>query len=436
MRIGAEVLRDQTGDKARGGIGVGPDDDFHNVFAGAWRVAGADDKDILLANTRAENRDNFMRQGEISARHYATGEPVVLVWRDGFITDLRAAPRPVRDNAWIAPALLDPQVNGFAGVDFQRDDLTVEDLQAATRALRAAGCARFLLTLITDEWSRLTARLRRLRQLRSGSAELSHAIAGWHVEGPFLSSEPGFHGAHNPAQMLDPTPEKIRELRALAGDDPLLMTLAPERRGALEAIALAVSLGVRVSVGHTNSPAEILRQAVQAGATGFTHLGNACPQQLDRHDNILWRAFDTPGLTVSLIPDEIHVSPPLFRLIHRAMNRKTIYYTTDAMASAGAPPGRYTIGALEVEVGTNQVVRLPGSSNYAGSALRPVDGVVRAAQMLDCGWRDVWDGFSIRPAEFAGVHHGLVVGNPADFCFVQADNAARIQSLQTFVQGS
>jgi N-acetylglucosamine-6-phosphate deacetylase len=335
--------------------------------------------------------------------------------------------------------LFDPQVNGFAGVDFQREDLTVEYLLAAMRALRAAGCARFLLTLITDEWSRLTTRLKRLRQLRSKSAELFHAIAGWHVEGPFLSAEPGFHGAHNPAQMLDPTPEKIRELRAITESDPLLITLAPERKGALEAIALAASLRIKVSLGHTNASAEVLRKAAQAGATGFTHLGNACPQQLDRHDNILWRALDTPGLTVSLIPDEIHVSPPLFRLIHRALDKKFIFYTTDAMAAAGAPPGRYTIGALEVEVGTDQVVRQPGRSNYAGSALRPLDGVVRAAQMLGCGWRDVWDGFSVRSAEFAGVNHGLIAGHPADFCLVhlvQTDKAACIQSLRTFVQGS
>jgi N-acetylglucosamine-6-phosphate deacetylase len=397
-----------------------------------------DDKDILLANARAENGDNLMQKGEISARHYATGEPVVLEWRDGVITNLRPVTKTIPGDAWIAPALFDPQVNGFAGVDFQRDDVTVEHLLAAMRALRAAGCARFLLTLITDEWPRLTARLKRLGELRSESAELLHAIAGWHIEGPFLSSEPGFHGAHNPAQMRDPTPEKIRELRALTEDDPLLITLAPERKGALEAISLAVSLRIKVSLGHTNASADILRQAVRAGATGFTHLGNACPQQLDRHDNILWRALDAPGLTVSLIPDEIHVSPPLFRLIHRALYKKVIHYTTDAMAAAGAPPGRHTIGALEVEVGADQIVRHPGGSNYAGSALRPLDGVSRAAHMLGCGWQDVWDGFSVRPAEFAGVNHGLVAGHPADFCLVQTDKDkdARNQSLRTFVQGN
>jgi len=376
-----------------------------------------------------------MQQNELCARHYRTGEPVELEWQDGLITNLRPADRPTASNTWLAPPLLDLQVNGFAGVDFQRDDLAAADLVAATRALRASGCARFLLTLVTDAWPKMVRRLTRLRRLRTENEELRRAIAGWHIEGPFLSAEPGFHGAHNPALMVDPTPEHIHELRAITDADPLLLTMAPERNGALETIALAKSLGVRVSVGHTNASSEILRQATKAGATGFTHLGNACPQQLDRHDNILWRALDAPGLTVSLIPDQIHVSPALFRLVHRALDAGSIYYTTDAMAAAGAAPGRYTLGALEVEVGVDQIVRQPGKSNYAGSALRPVDGVWRAAAMLAGEWRDAWDGFSARPAGFMGLPHGLTTGCPADFCLVQADEAGRLESLRVVAGG-
>jgi N-acetylglucosamine-6-phosphate deacetylase len=89
--------------------------------------------------------------------------------------------------------------------------------------------------------------------------------------------------------MLDPTPDRIRALRQTTSSDVVLLTLAPERRGAIEAVALLTSLGMKVSLGHTNAPASCLREAVAAGATGFTHLGNTCPQELDRHDNILWR---------------------------------------------------------------------------------------------------------------------------------------------------
>jgi N-acetylglucosamine-6-phosphate deacetylase len=336
---------------------------------------------------------------------------------------------------WLAPALVDLQINGFAGVDFQRDGLTVEELLAAARALRAAACGRFFLTLVTDEWPKLVQRLTQLCQVRAGHEELRHAIAGWHIEGPFLSAEPGFHGAHDPTLMLDPTPDHIRELRTITHNDPLLLTIAPERNGALEAIAVARQLGIKVSLGHTNASLEVLRASVKAGAIGFTHLGNACPQLLDRHDNILWRALDTPGLIVSLIPDQMHVSPPLFRLIHRVLHADSIYYTTDAMAAAGASPGRYTIGPLEVEVGTDQVVRQPGKSNYAGSALSPIDGVFRAARMIGRDWRGAWDGFSTCPAKFVGISGGLTMGCPADFCLVQTDEGGGLESLRVFSRG-
>lgn len=377
-----------------------------------------------------------MTDGEICARHYATGQPTRVSWRQGIITACEAASTPPDGDVWLAPALVDLQVNGFAGVDFQQDDVSAEELLAATRALRTAGCGRYLLTLITDVWPVLTARLKRIRRLRQMHDELRHAIAGWHIEGPFLSAEPGFHGAHNPAWMLDPTPDHIRELRAITDTDPLLLTIAPERQGALSAIALAASLGVRVSLGHTNASAEILRQAVRAGATGFTHLGNACPQQLDRHDNILWRVLDTRGLAVSLIPDQIHVSPALFRLIHRALPGGLICYITDAMAAAGAPAGSYTIGSLKAVVGEDQIVRHPGGLNYAGSALTPMDGVFRAAQMLGCAWNDVWDGFSIRPAGFAGFEVDLACGRAADFCVLEFSNGGLSAEMELFVRGA
>ena len=371
-----------------------------------------------------------MNTGEISAWHFATRQPVCVRWAGGVITQLDAAPPNPPPDRWIAPPLCDLQVNGYAGVDFQQDNLTPDDLLRATHGLRAAGCTRFFLTLITDEWSKLAARLSHLVAIRAQSKQLQSAIAGWHIEGPFLSDQPGFHGAHEPALMLDPTPERIRELRALTGHDLLLLTLAPERSGAIEAIRLATSLGIKTSLGHTNASAEVLAQAVQAGAKMFTHLANGCPRELDRHDNILWRVLETPGLTPSLIPDQIHVSPSPFRLIHRALNGN-VFYTTDAMAAAGATPGHYTIGKLEVEVGADQIVRQPGKSNFAGSALRPIDGVFRAAKMLNCPWQEAWTRFSETPARLLGLNCELAVGQRANFCLIKVSPVGELLGLKT-----
>jgi len=290
--------------------------------------------------------------------------------------------------------------------------------------------------LITDQWVKVVARLKGLVRLRAEWPELQAVITGWHVEGPFLSTEPGFHGAHDPSKMGDADPDKIAELRRITGNDPLLITLAPERRGAVEAIRLAVSKSIKISLGHTNATANVLRQAVEAGATGFTHLGNGCPRELDRHDNILWRVFETAGLSVSLIPDQIHVSPVLFRLTHRILPTQSIFYTSDAMSAAGMPPGRYRLGALDLEVGPDQVVRQPGKPLFAGSALRPIDGVFRAAAMLGCGWQEAWKPFSDAPARFVGVRNEIAVGERADFCLLRFNQNKEFVSLSTSFGGA
>ena len=376
-----------------------------------------------------------MNEGEISAWHYASRKPVRIRWQKGVITHLeKASTQPPRD-LWVAPSLFDNQVNGYGGIDFQQDNLTEADLLSALRQMRRDGCAEFFLTLITDEWGKLTNRFRYLKKLCEGSAALHEGIVGWHIEGPFLSDKPGFHGAHNPAFMCDPVAEKIRELKSIAGTDPLLLTIAPERQGAIEAIALCHSLGIEVSLGHTNAPLEIMRRAVDAGARAFTHLGNGCPRELDRHDNILWRVFETPGLSASLIPDQIHVSPELFRLIHRAMDSKHIFYTTDAMAAGGAPPGKYKLQNLELEVGEDQIVRQPGKTNFAGSALKPIDGVFRAAAMLDRPWQEIWPRFSTQPAKLMGLRHDLKAGQPANFCLLTFSQNNELTKLQTWGWG-
>ena len=350
---------------------------------------------------------------------HRTGEAVRLTTVGGKISALEplsgvaSAGLPV-----LLPPLVDIQINGFAGVDFQNDRVTRADLEQAANGLAAAACSRFLLTLITDRWDRMLARLKHFRALRASSPRLTRRIAGWHLEGPFMSATPGFHGAHPPEFMVAPTPARMREIKAVTGDDPVLLTLAPEWPEAPEAIRAARKLGFHVWLGHTDATAEQLAAAVAAGAEGYTHLGNGCPPLLHRHDNIVFRVLDEAGLRASLIPDRIHVSPMLFRLFHRALDPARICYTTDAISAGGAGPGIYPLAGMKVEVGADGIVRQPGKANYAGSSLAPLEGVRRAAEMLRRTPQSVWDFFSTQPAKFVGLPPALVVGAPADFCLM------------------
>jgi N-acetylglucosamine-6-phosphate deacetylase len=255
-------------------------------------------------------------------------------------------------------------------------------------------------------------------KLRRTNREIQAAVLGFHIEGPFLSSEPGYCGAHNPDLMLNATPEHLAQLRAAVGDLPLLLTVAPERFSS-EMSCEARNRDIHVNIGHTNSEARGLQWTFGKGfVRAFTHLGNGCPQSLDRHDNIILRALDDVSLSASVIPDGIHVPPALFRLIHRVKG-DDIYYVSDAMSAAGAGPGTYRLGKLTLEVQEGGVVRLPGTPNFAGSSLAPIDGIFRAAQMLKRDWQDVWKYFSETPAKRIDRENLLEPGSPGDFCVLE-----------------
>lgn len=371
--------------------------------------------------------------GVITAREYRTGEGRKVSWRDGRIASVEPATAP--GALWIAPALTDLQVNGYGTVDFRKPDLAADDMRKAVRALHRDGCAQFFPTLTTDDWKAMIAQVRRIRGMRESCPELRAAIAGWHFEGPFLSPVPGYCGAHPKEKMVSPAAAHIRELREATGNDPVLLTVAPEQPGVVEIIPLAVSLGFRVSVGHSNASAADLEAAVRGGAVAFTHLGNGCPQTLDRHNNILWRVIEAEALHPGLIPDSIHISPALFRIFHRAMDPARFWYTTDAVHPAGALPGRFRLGDTEVEVGPDQVVRIPGAANFAGSALRPLEGIFRAAEMLGCSWREVWDRYTVQPRRMMGLDAAAVEpGGPASFCVLDFANAGSA-TVETYIGG-
>lgn len=377
-------------------------------------------------------------------------EAVRLRWKNGVIVSREALPANKAPLDWhILPPLFDPQVNGFAGIDFQQDDLAPEQLLLAVLELRRHACSKILLTLITDHWTPLMRRLAHIKNLRDAHPELRDGIAGWHIEGPFLSEKPGYCGAHAPELMINPTEKHIDELRAITGDDPVLLTVAPERPGCLAAIERAVKAGITISLGHTDASSEILAAAVKAGARGFTHLGNGCPRTLDRQDNILWRALNQHGLIYGLIPDAIHVTPDLFRVFHHAaagyaqerlddsyfVYPSPFYYTTDAMAAAGAPPGTYQIGRLNLEVGADKVVRLPGQNLFAGSALTPLEGYQRACRMRPK--QPLWQNLSVLPSILMGLPLPLPlqVGASADFCLVARGPDGLVRAGEIYIRG-
>ena len=302
-----------------------------------------------------------------------------------------------------AAGLFDFQVNGFGGVDFQRDDLTSTEFAHAVAALRKHGTSGIFATLITDEIDALCRRFAALEKLCATVPSAGAAILGYHLEGPWLSPTPGYRGAHPAGPMRAPTSADYERLQAAAHGRLRLITLAPEWPGSAEFIAAVTQQGVHVSLGHTNASEAEIDAAIRAGARFCTHLGNGCPLELPRHDNIVQRLLARDELTACFIPDGIHLPKGVLKNFVRAKPAGRVLFTTDAMAGAGAPPGRYTIGPHLIAVGADGVARQPGEKNFAGSTLTPDVGVRHIADWLNLTPETARNFWSTAPAAAFGI---------------------------------
>ena len=302
-----------------------------------------------------------------------------------------------------AAGLFDFQVNGFGGVDFQRDNLTSTEFAHAVAALRQHGTSGIFATLITDEIEALCRRFAALEKLCATVPSAGAAILGYHLEGPWLSPTPGYRGAHPAGPMRAPTFADYERLQAAAHGRLRLITLAPEWPGSAEFIAAVTQQGVHVSLGHTNASEAEIDAAIRAGARFCTHLGNGCPLELPRHDNIVQRLLARDELTACFIPDGIHLPKGVLKNFVRAKPNGRVLFTTDAMAGAGAPPGRYTIGPHLITVGADGVARQPGEKNFAGSTLTPDVGVRHIADWLNLTPEAAHHLWSTAPAAAFGI---------------------------------
>jgi N-acetylglucosamine-6-phosphate deacetylase len=264
----------------------------------------------------------------------------------------------------------DLQVNGYAGVDFNKDDLTAEELNLACERLMRDGTGGFLATIITEDIERMSVRLANLVKHRDRDPLAREMIPGFHIEGPYLNETPGYKGAH-PADVMRPAdPEEMKRLLDAAGGLTRVVTLAPERDPGLATTRMLADAGVTISAGHCDPTLDQLKAAIDEGLSMFTHLGNGCPMQMHRHDNVIQRVLSlSDRLWVCFIADGAHV--PFFALRNylKVIGFDRAVVVSDAVAPAGLGPGRYTLGRWELVIGDDLVARAPDGSHLVGSAV-------------------------------------------------------------------
>jgi len=261
------------------------------------------------------------------------------------------------------PGLFDLQVNGFGGVDFNGADLTADRVAEALHRMRDTGVTRCLPTLITSSFDRFAASARLLARVAD------EALAGIHMEGPYVSPADGARGAHPLEHVAPASVDDFRRRQDAAEGRIVLVTLAPEVPGALPLVEYLAAAEVRVAIGHTAATPQQLGDAIAAGATLATHLGNGCPQMLPRHPNVIWELLAADAVLASVIADGHHLPAATVKTMVRAKSAERTILVTDAIAAAGCAPGPYTIGGVGCELGADGRVSLPGTPYLAGSSL-------------------------------------------------------------------
>ena len=277
-------------------------------------------------------------------------------------------------NCSSAPGFVDLQVNGFAGVDYNCPATPHQEIARSLVAMFATGVTRFYPTVITGPPDDMLAALRNLAEARERVPH-GQAIDGFHVEGPHISAEDGPRGAHPRQWVRPPDFDELRRWQEAARGRVRIVTLSPEWPEAPRYIERVAAEGVVVSIGHTQATAAQLADAVSAGATMSTHLGNGCHMMLRRHPNHLWDQLAEDRLTAGFIADGIHVDASFLKAALRAKSLERSFLVTDASAPAGAPPGRYRLGEQEVDHTPDGRVVLAGTDRLAGSALTMNRGV-------------------------------------------------------------
>lgn len=278
--------------------------------------------------------------------------------------------------AFQSTGLMDLQVNGYAGVDFNDEAVTADALDHALHAMLKAGVTACLPTVITAPAAVLEARLRALDEAVARSRLGPLMVPGYHVEGPFLNPAPGFCGCHPAAAMLRPDPGLVERWGVGLQRPILLMTLAAELDGAEALIRWLSARGKVAAIGHSDAGAAVVARAADAGARMSTHLGNGLPGILPKLDNPLMAQLAEDRLAAGFIADGIHLPRPALRAMIRAKGPGRAILVTDAVSAAAAPPGRYGFAGMAIDGDLDGSVRLPGPRTLAGSALT-LDRAVR-----------------------------------------------------------
>ncbi|MDD4220447.1 MAG: amidohydrolase family protein [Sphaerochaetaceae bacterium] len=380
-----------------------------------------------------------MPKSEISGRSIFTDQPIKIEFDKNGIIAMQDIPE---DNnlPYISPGFLDMQVNGYYGVDYSLKELKAEDVRTLVDHLSKSGTTCHVPTFVSMPHAQLLRNLKVTCEAMKRDEIVGAAILGFHIEGPFISPIDGPRGVHDLKYIRTASIKEFEEWQEAAEGNISYLTVAPETEGALDFIRAVVKSGVKVAIGHSGASPEQIREAIDAGATLSTHLGNGSYTEIPRLRNYIWEQLAADELSAGLICDGYHLPEAVVKVFARAKGLDKLFLVSDAALLGGYTPGVYKWGDLDIDVHEDGHLGLHGTSVLAGAAHLLDWDIVRFMEYTGNNLKDTIKLCTINPAQNLGFdtsgYCSFEVGGPANFSvFSYEKGAARLNIARTIMSG-
>ena len=354
--------------------------------------------------------------------------PLSVLVEDGEITRIGewiADPRAERidlKGLRLAPGFLDIHTHGAAGVDVNSAD--PEGYETICRFMASQGTTGWLGSVLTDTREQTMACIRAYSTWKSWETEAHQGavMMGIHLEGPFLASD--YKGAMPEHLLQKGNADLIRAYQEAAGGDIRYITVSPEVEGVLESIPAFKEMGIQGAIGHSGADYDTAMAAIEKGARGATHTGNAM-KMLHQHFPAIWGAvLEDDRVCCEVICDGRHLHPATVRLILKTKGLDKVAAITDSIMAAGLPDGNYKLGVNDVVVKDGDA-QLADGGGRAGSTLTTGRAFLKLMEFTGKSPEEILPLLTENPARLIGEDHrrGFIrEGYRADFVLLDEEN--------------